>query len=166
MRKLLSLSALGTLLASPALAASGPFFSLRNTDFVVLLGFLLFLGVLVYFKVPQMLTGQLDKRAAGILCHDAIAAVSGVHQPAKDGFTHLRRLIDLVEGGVAGKERFPGAAIRGVHRAGGDCHILCSFRCMRARRLPLGAGVFSLLKILFQAVGQGIPTGAVPFQQH
>ena len=66
MRKLLSLSALGTLLASPALAASGPFFSLRNTDFVVLLGFLLFLGVLVYFKVPQMLTGQLDKRAAGI----------------------------------------------------------------------------------------------------
>jgi F-type H+-transporting ATPase subunit b len=66
MRKLLSLSALGTLLASPALAASGPFFSLRNTEFVVLLGFLLFLGVLDYFKVPQMLTGQLDKRAAGI----------------------------------------------------------------------------------------------------
>ncbi|NDV53128.1 MULTISPECIES: F0F1 ATP synthase subunit B [unclassified Salipiger] len=66
MRKLMTLSALGTLMASPALAASGPFFSLRNTDFVVLLGFLLFLAVLVYFKVPKMLGGQLDRRAEGI----------------------------------------------------------------------------------------------------
>lgn len=66
MRKLISLSALGTLMASPALAASGPFFSLRNTDFVVLLGFLLFLAVLVYFKVPKTLGGLLDKRADGI----------------------------------------------------------------------------------------------------
>ncbi|SDH90260.1 F0F1 ATP synthase subunit B [Alloyangia pacifica] len=66
MRNLISLSALGTLMASPALAASGPFFSLRNTDFVVLLGFLLFLAVLVYFKVPKTLGGLLDKRADGI----------------------------------------------------------------------------------------------------
>ncbi|NDV99142.1 F0F1 ATP synthase subunit B [Salipiger sp. PrR002] len=66
MRKLITLSALGTLMASPALAASGPFFSLRNTDFVVLLGFLLFLAVLVYFKVPKMLGSQLDRRAEGI----------------------------------------------------------------------------------------------------
>ncbi|WP_226626050.1 F0F1 ATP synthase subunit B [Alloyangia pacifica] len=66
MRHLISLSALGTLMASPALAASGPFFSLRNTDFVVLLGFLLFLAVLVYFKVPKTLGGLLDKRADGI----------------------------------------------------------------------------------------------------
>ena len=33
--------------ASPAFAASGPFFSLGNTDFVVLIGFLLFLPFLV-----------------------------------------------------------------------------------------------------------------------
>ncbi|WP_425046657.1 F0F1 ATP synthase subunit B [Primorskyibacter sp. S87] len=52
--------------ASPALAASGPFFSLKNTDFVVLLAFLLFLGVLVYFKVPKMIGGALDNRAEGI----------------------------------------------------------------------------------------------------
>ncbi|MGB3553563.1 MAG: ATP F0F1 synthase subunit B, partial [Jannaschia sp.] len=38
--------------ASPALAASGPFFSLSNTDFVVWIGFLVFIGVVVYFKVP------------------------------------------------------------------------------------------------------------------
>ncbi|MBM7069507.1 F0F1 ATP synthase subunit B [Actibacterium sp. 188UL27-1] len=54
------------LTASPALAASGPFFSLGNTDFVVLIAFLLFIGVLVYFNVPAMLTGLLDKRADDI----------------------------------------------------------------------------------------------------
>ena len=52
--------------ASPALAATGPFFSLGNTDFVVLLGFILFIAVLVYFKVPGLLAGMLDKRAEGI----------------------------------------------------------------------------------------------------
>ena len=52
--------------ASPALAASGPFFSLGNTNFVVLIAFILFIGVLIYFKVPGLLGGQLDKRADGI----------------------------------------------------------------------------------------------------
>ncbi len=52
--------------ASPALAASGPFFSLSNTDFVVWIGFLVFIGVIVYFKVPGRLMGLLDDRAAGI----------------------------------------------------------------------------------------------------
>jgi F-type H+-transporting ATPase subunit b len=54
------------LLASPAMAASGPFFSLGNTDFVVLLGFLAFVALLVYLKVPAKLTGMLDARAATI----------------------------------------------------------------------------------------------------
>jgi len=52
--------------AAPARAAEGPFFSLYNTDFVVLIGFLIFIGVLVYFKVPGILGGLLDKRADGI----------------------------------------------------------------------------------------------------
>ena len=52
--------------ASPALAAKGPFVSLGNTDFVVLISFILFLGVLVYFKVPGLLAGLLDKRATEI----------------------------------------------------------------------------------------------------
>ena len=51
------------LIASPALAASGPFVSLRNTDFIVLLAFIAFIGVLVYFKVPSLIGGMLDKRA-------------------------------------------------------------------------------------------------------
>ena len=52
--------------ATPAFAAKGPFFSLANTDFIVLIAFVIFIGVLVYFKVPGMLTGLLDKRAEGI----------------------------------------------------------------------------------------------------
>jgi F-type H+-transporting ATPase subunit b len=52
--------------ASPALAASGPFFSLTNTNFVVLIAFLLFIAVLLYLKVPSLLGGMLDKRAEGI----------------------------------------------------------------------------------------------------
>jgi F-type H+-transporting ATPase subunit b len=54
------------LMASPALAASGPFFSLQNTDFVVLVAFLIFVGFLVYMGVPKMLVAMLDKRAATI----------------------------------------------------------------------------------------------------
>ena len=52
--------------ASPAFAAKGPFFSLGNTDFVVLLGFIVFIAVLFYFKVPGLIGGALDKRAEGI----------------------------------------------------------------------------------------------------
>lgn len=52
--------------ASPALAAGGPFFSLYNTNFVVLLAFLVFVGILLWAKVPGKLGGMLDARAAGI----------------------------------------------------------------------------------------------------
>ncbi|ABV94760.1 ATP synthase F0 [Dinoroseobacter shibae DFL 12 = DSM 16493] len=65
MKKLL-LPALLTFSATPALAAKGPFFSLANTDFIVLISFIAFIGVLVYFKIPGILSGMLDKRAEGI----------------------------------------------------------------------------------------------------
>ena len=54
------------LLASPALAASGPFFSLSNTNFIVLIAFLIFVGILLYVGVPKILGGLLDQRAEGI----------------------------------------------------------------------------------------------------
>lgn len=54
------------LMPAPALAAGDVFFSLKNTDFVVLLAFSLFIAVLFYFKVPGMLSGMLDKRAETI----------------------------------------------------------------------------------------------------
>ena len=63
----LTISALiAGVIASPAFAAGDVFFSLRNTDFIVLLAFILFLGVLFYFKVPSVIAGMLDKRADGI----------------------------------------------------------------------------------------------------
>lgn len=64
MRSMLTLAALGA--ASPAWAAEGAFFSLSNTDFVVLIAFLLFIGVLVYYKVPGLLGRKLDERAERI----------------------------------------------------------------------------------------------------
>ena len=54
------------LAAGPALAAEGPFISLNNTDFVVLLAFIIFVGALVYFGVPGKVTGVLDARAVQI----------------------------------------------------------------------------------------------------
>lgn len=54
------------LVANPAFAAGGPFFSLRNTNFVVLIAFLIFLGILIWAKVPAKLAGMLDARAAQI----------------------------------------------------------------------------------------------------
>lgn len=57
---------LATALPMPVMAAEGPFISLGNTDFMVTLGFLIFIGVLLYFRVPSLLLGLLDKRAEGI----------------------------------------------------------------------------------------------------
>ena len=56
------------LTAQPALAAAGdyPFLSLYNTDIVVLIAFLLFVGILVYYRVPGMITGYLDRRSEQI----------------------------------------------------------------------------------------------------
>lgn len=66
MRTFATATLVALMAAGPALAASGPFFSLKNTNFVVLLAFLLFIGVLLYFKVPTLIAGMLDKRAEGI----------------------------------------------------------------------------------------------------
>ena len=44
-------------------ASDAPPFSLANTDFVVAISFFIFLGVLVYFKVPSIINNLLDKRA-------------------------------------------------------------------------------------------------------
>jgi len=66
-----TVSAFLILAAQPALAASknpfsSEFWKLSNTDLIVLISFIIFLGVLIKFKVPGMLTGLLDKRADGI----------------------------------------------------------------------------------------------------
>ena len=69
--KRLSLGALAVLAAAPAGAASynplsGEFYALTNTNFIVLIAFLIFLGILYYYKVPGIIGDMLDKRAAQI----------------------------------------------------------------------------------------------------
>jgi len=54
------------LAATPALASSEAFLSLGNTHTIVLISFLLFVGFLIYLKVPGLLGGLLDKRADAI----------------------------------------------------------------------------------------------------
>ncbi|MBK5926768.1 F0F1 ATP synthase subunit B [Rhodobaculum claviforme] len=89
MKRLIILPAL--LGAGPALAAAGdyPFLSLYNTDIVVLLAFLLFIGILVYFKVPGKVTGFLDARTEQI----------------RNDLDEARRLREEAQQLVAGYER-------------------------------------------------------------
>ncbi|SPJ24450.1 F0F1 ATP synthase subunit B [Palleronia abyssalis] len=75
---------LATLLALvpvPALAATGPFFSLQNTNFVVTLGFIVFIGILLYYRVPSTLISMLDKRAEGIKAD--LAEARGLREEAQ-----------------------------------------------------------------------------------
>ena len=82
--------------ASPALAASGPFFSLGNTDFVVLLGFIVFIAVLFYFKVPGMIGGALDNRAAGI--KSELDEARALHEEARSLLASYERKQREVQG--------------------------------------------------------------------
>lgn len=65
MKTINSLVAL-SLMSAPAFAASGPFFSLNNTNFVVSIAFVLFVALIIYLKVPGKVGGMLDERAEGI----------------------------------------------------------------------------------------------------
>ena len=62
------LTLLGIALSSGVSFAAGSksLFSLDNTDFVVLISFLIFVGILIYFKVPSIVTAFLDKRSDNI----------------------------------------------------------------------------------------------------
>jgi F-type H+-transporting ATPase subunit b len=60
------LTAFTALAATPAFAAGDVFFSLKNTDFVVIIAFVLVLAVLLYFKVPGLVGKMLDGRAEAI----------------------------------------------------------------------------------------------------
>lgn len=65
--RLLTTATIFALSAGPALAAGDkPFFSLKNTDFVVLIAFLIFVGILLYYKVPGKVGEMLDGRANAI----------------------------------------------------------------------------------------------------
>ncbi len=82
--------------ASPALAAKGPFFSLANTDFVVFLGFIVFIAVLFYFKVPGMIGGALDTRAQGI--KSELDEARALHEEARSLLASYERKQREVQG--------------------------------------------------------------------
>ena len=62
-------------------AGSKKMFSLDNTDFVVLISFLIFVGVLIYFKVPSIIADFLDKRSDNI--QNEIEKASEILEEAK-----------------------------------------------------------------------------------
>ncbi|GAB1364892.1 F0F1 ATP synthase subunit B [Rhodobacter sp.] len=102
MKKLSVLAAALTASAAPAFAASGPFFSLANTNFVVLIAFIVFIGFLVYMGVPKMLIGMLDKRAVAIkaeldearaLREEAKSVLASYERKQKDVTEQTNRII-------------------------------------------------------------------------
>lgn len=95
--------ALATLvLSGPALAAGDPFLSLRNTHTIVLVAFLVYVGALLYFKVPSLIGGMLDKRAAQIraeleearaIREEAQAALAAQERKLKDVDRETARIV-------------------------------------------------------------------------
>lgn len=99
---MIRLMTLTMLMATPAMAATGPFVSLRNTDFVVLIAFIVFIGVLLYAKVPAKIAALLDARAAQIkaeldearaLRDEARAILSSYDKKQKDVAEQSERII-------------------------------------------------------------------------
>ena len=98
--KHISLLAL-TLMASPAFAAGEyAWYSLNNTDFVVLIAFIVFILVLIYFKVPKTIGGLLDNRAATIKAE--IDEARALREEAQTILASFERKHKEVEGHVAG----------------------------------------------------------------
>lgn len=88
------LSLLLILAASPAFAAGDEaFFTLRSTEFVVTIGFLIFVAAVLKFRIPARLGALLDKRSEGIksdlaearaLREEAQAILAGYERKARE----------------------------------------------------------------------------------
>ena len=151
------LSILLTFAASPALAATGPFFSLRNTDFVVTLAFLLFVAVLVYFKVPSLLGGLLDKRAAGsradlqaarALRDEAQAILASYERKQKD----VQEQADLI---VAAAKR---EAVQAADQAKADLQTAIARRLKAAEEQIASAEAAAVREVRDRAVAVAVST--------
>ena len=148
MKRVLSLLAL--LPATPAVAASKnpfslDFYKLSNTDFIVTLAFLLFVGVLVYYRVPSLVAGLLDKRAAGIqeelddaraLREEAESILAEFESKQREVGDHSERIIAAAKESAAEaaeqarEEPCPRDRAADPGRAGADC--LCRTACGQA----------------------------------
>tara|TARA_X000000368_G_C22966246_1_gene683298 strand:- start:15 stop:635 length:621 start_codon:yes stop_codon:yes gene_type:complete len=87
-------------------ASDAPPFSLSNTDFVVAISFFIFVGVLVYFKVPRIIVNLLDKRAntirkeiddANKLLEEAKSLLAKSEREHKDNILKAKEIISSAE---------------------------------------------------------------------
>jgi len=94
-----------TLIAAPAFAAGGDygFASFFNTNYVVMIGFILFLALLFYFNVPAMILKMLDDRAETIrseldearnLRDEAQAVLAAYERKSREVAEQSQRIID------------------------------------------------------------------------
>lgn len=104
-----------SVIASPAFAASGPFVSLRNTNFVVLIAFIIFVGILLYYGVPGMVGKMLDQRSDTIraelevargLREEAQALLASFERKQKDVQAQAARIV------ASAKEETEAAAVQ------------------------------------------------------
>jgi F-type H+-transporting ATPase subunit b len=100
------LIALMMVLATPALAEEEAFFSLRSTEFVVTIAFIVFIGVLIYAGVPAKIAALLDARATQIkadldearaLRDEARAILSSYDKKQKDVQEQSDRIINAAK---------------------------------------------------------------------
>ena len=83
-------------------AAEGPFFSLRNTDFIVLVSFIIFVVALIYFKAPhfagRLIDGRIDLmrrdiEEVGRLETEASAALTEAQERQRQSEEQAERLM-------------------------------------------------------------------------
>ena len=81
-------------------------FSLHNTDFVVLISFVIFVGILIYFEVPRLITRFLDQRSSNIkleidkaskVLEDAKILLSSLEEQHKETTISIKQMISNAE---------------------------------------------------------------------
>lgn len=150
-------------MAAPAYAATGPFFSLGNTDFVVLLAFIVFVGVLVYFGVPGMLTGLLDKRAEGI--QGELNEAKALREEAQSLLASFERKAKEVEGQaerIVAQAKEEAAA--GAEQAKKDLEVAIERRLAAAEDRISNAEASALKDVKDRAVSVAIAAAAEVLQ--
>jgi F-type H+-transporting ATPase subunit b len=94
-------------------AGSNGMFSLDNTDFVVLISFVIFIGILIYFGVPSIITKFLDKRTENIrleidnaneVLEEAKALLSSLEEQHKNNALSVKKMIENAKGKAAFQE--------------------------------------------------------------
>lgn len=147
------------LTASPAFAAGGAFFSLRNTNFVVLIAFLVFLGILLWAKVPAKLGAMLDARAAQIraeldeakaLREEARALLSSYERKQKEVQEQSERIV------ASAKEE----AMAAAKQAKEDLKVSIARRLAAAEDQIASAEASALRQVREQAISVAVAAAA------